>query len=441
MRFDNTRSPDRKNPWQDDVLHRRDEGTRLSRILTEIHAPARVTVEAEYGQGKTFLLDRVALELEQTGALVVRLNAWTDNVVGEPSAAIAGALIDTLSTRGLSQLPASADKLFRRILAVAPKLSLKAVSNGASGGIGLNEVAGTVTAEPGNPWVPIRPSEIADAREAIKAEIRSLHAQTNPDNPPRVYLIVDDLDRCRPDELIEFMERARHVFDLENWVFVFAVSPEALSGSVNRVYGITGADAFLRRFVDYRYPLSPPSLEQYLRSWLVSNGYSVGDGAHFSTLNALAISMASQNWRANPRAGLRDLDKAFPPLGKCLEALVSDRQILMPLLLSLFFYRHFHRAEYDANTHRNIAFRLPQQKAFTLALYAPAAADKYADLMNGSVLSARGMLDARRAHSLTDHESQMLMSSLEWSSGRTEEECAGAKIVQHHRRAIRELLG
>ncbi len=76
-----------------------------------------------------------------------------------------------------------------------------------------------------------------------------------------VVIIVDELDRCRPDYAVKTLERIKHFFDVPGVVFVLATDGANLPQAVASVYGGTEAQAerYLRRFVDFEYELPPPS--------------------------------------------------------------------------------------------------------------------------------------------------------------------------------------
>lgn len=40
------------------------------------------------------------------------------------------------------------------------------------------------------------------------------------DKPSKLYVLIDELDRCRPNYAIEFLERIKHLLEIEGLVFV-----------------------------------------------------------------------------------------------------------------------------------------------------------------------------------------------------------------------------
>ena len=81
----------------------------------------------------------------------------------------------------------------------------------------------------------------------------------------KVVIIIDELDRCRPDFAVQTMEFVKHLFDAENVVFLFALDMSQLRHSVKSIYG-EGMDAegYLIRFFDYYGKLLEPDIRGFI---------------------------------------------------------------------------------------------------------------------------------------------------------------------------------
>jgi hypothetical protein len=91
-------------------------------------------------------------------------------------------------------------------------------------------------------------------REAMRQLRESLIALTSAqggDEKPRpIVVVVDELDRCRPDYALSLIETIKHFFSVPNIHFVLGVNLSALQYSVSARYG-GGFDSegYLRRFI------------------------------------------------------------------------------------------------------------------------------------------------------------------------------------------------
>lgn len=80
-----------------------------------------------------------------------------------------------------------------------------------------------------------------------------------------LVIMVDELDRCRPDYAILLLERIKHLFDVENVVFILALEANQLSKTISALYGLdeVHASIYLRKFIDMEYSLPEPSLDTF----------------------------------------------------------------------------------------------------------------------------------------------------------------------------------
>jgi hypothetical protein len=65
-----------------------------------------------------------------------------------------------------------------------------------------------------------------------------------------VHIIIDELDRCRPDFALETLERIKHIFHMKNVKFILVYNEEAMKSMIKQKYGSEiNADRYLNKFV------------------------------------------------------------------------------------------------------------------------------------------------------------------------------------------------
>jgi len=72
-----------------------------------------------------------------------------------------------------------------------------------------------------------------------------------------LFVLIDELDRCRPTHAVAMLERIKHLFDVDGLVFVLATDTDQLRHAINAIYGATfDSRGYLLRFFDrtYRFP-------------------------------------------------------------------------------------------------------------------------------------------------------------------------------------------
>ena len=74
------------------------------------------------------------------------------------------------------------------------------------------------------------------------------------DNP--IILLIDELDRCRPDFAVMMLETIKHVFDVENVQIVLITNAEQLKATIKHSYGSeTNSHDYLYKFFKYQINL------------------------------------------------------------------------------------------------------------------------------------------------------------------------------------------
>lgn len=92
----------------------------------------------------------------------------------------------------------------------------------------------------------------------------------------KIVIIIDELDRCKPDFAIKTLEFIKHIFDIENYVYIFSIDKEQLSESIKVIYGNgINAEGYLNRFFDYTSLLPVPNINDFINQKLKECG--VGD--------------------------------------------------------------------------------------------------------------------------------------------------------------------
>lgn len=85
----------------------------------------------------------------------------------------------------------------------------------------------------------------------------------------KLVIIVDELDRCKPNFAIQTLEIVKHLFDVKDMVFVFAVDISQLSCSIKTVYGQDmDSTGYLCRFFDYISKIPQTDSTRFIRESL-----------------------------------------------------------------------------------------------------------------------------------------------------------------------------
>ena len=239
-----------------------DLAKRLTNLVQAIEGSATILIDGGWGVGKTTFALRWQHLLKDGGIATVYLNAFGLDYVETPFVALSGAIVDAADSgnakgaRPRERFVAAASKIGRSIAVVSAKMAVRAATFGIAdvsdfealkdvASDPLSDAAGDATKEAISSHRQ-RKREIDDLKEAL-AELASAQ------DCGKLVIIVDELDRCRPDFALGLLEITKHFFGSTGVVFVLVSNLRQLEASVLHQYGEkTEAHEYLRRFYDLR---------------------------------------------------------------------------------------------------------------------------------------------------------------------------------------------
>lgn len=214
---------------------------------------------APFGAGKTTFIEMWKHELANRDAgpgdgagsgppLVVGINAWDSDYHADPLAVITLSVIESL--RGKND--DAADRITKSFEKAARFLAggFRGVVNQyvavSTGGFDVSAAVGAASGS-----VPTSPvlSELIERKKCM-AEVKDVLREACGGEGIRTYIFVDELDRCRPDFAIAYLEVIKHLFDIKGVVFVLAVDVGQLESAAKSVFGVgLNFQEYFRKFV------------------------------------------------------------------------------------------------------------------------------------------------------------------------------------------------
>lgn len=255
-----------ENPWAGDELGRKVTAEKLTKIIATITQPFVISIDGKFGAGKTFFLKRWAQSLKNDGCHVVYFNAWETDFANDPLMAFLSVFDKELFRKSiLSKDVKTAGKSLLKSVAfnVISAATLGAVIT-AEDLAKAEDAAKTVQIKRYKDFAATMETieKFKQALEAYGDKLKEADVQKRP-----IVVIIDELDRCRPNYAIEVLETIKHLFNCKNYVFVLGIDRQQLGSSFSAIYGEgLDKDAYLRKFIDWNYVLPEPKSEKYVRS-------------------------------------------------------------------------------------------------------------------------------------------------------------------------------
>ncbi|GAA5052111.1 hypothetical protein GCM10023208_12640 [Erythrobacter westpacificensis] len=375
------------DPWADDLFGRKDDANDLISYIRSAYRYGSfvgeersqvIAVDASYGIGKTFFLKRLARQISCESP-VAYLDTWSDDFVGEPLISLAATLEEAFKSESYTKEIEDrwtnfASKAGKIALIGGKGLSKQAlkflITQGAVEGIeavwdgsdeelrsevrtatddaledASDDLAKTSPSTSSREYLRERIFEHKRARglvNELRAALSELAKQAERQGLSLpVFIIIEELDRCRPNYAIKVLEEIKHLFNVPEVYFIIGINSDQLSSSFSHEYGSQfDGRQYLDRFIDRTFRLPFPSMESLVQSIYPSIAQSHDNELWFpqTHIGDNRNSLTSIQWLAYllefHRISPRGIFKFFDRLRTAL-ALIENRVVPMNYLCQL----------------------------------------------------------------------------------------------------------
>jgi hypothetical protein len=222
-------------------------------LLDEALDPVALGLSGPWGSGKTTVLSLVEHELRlrasaEQKVLVIKTEPWRydpttgakESLIGEVLGALAAEIDETTTT--VEGAKEAAKKLVRRLakrIDWAKAIKLTAKTSLAFQLPSINDIVDLVKPAEGGQGEdePVR------GLEDFRAEFKELMASEALAHVQAVAVLVDDLDRCLPETVIESLEAIRLFLAVPKMSFVIAADEDRVADAIRTRFKDTGAPA------------------------------------------------------------------------------------------------------------------------------------------------------------------------------------------------------
>jgi hypothetical protein len=234
--------PDAPCPGDDAKLQFRDllDSSRYAVPLVDLIAsptamtPLTVGIFGPWGSGKTTLLGMIEREIRANRPdefVLVPFNPWVHRRESNMLVPLLHCLNESLET-WKDRVAASAKKIFEVLARLGADVLLKSLT--------LNAVDLDRLEKLEKSYLEHRQkveSQMRNLRSTLATLAKDLARSGKKGKPgPRLVFLIDDLDRCQPDEIIDVLESVKLFLDVENVVVILAVDKEVIDRGIEVRY-------------------------------------------------------------------------------------------------------------------------------------------------------------------------------------------------------------
>ena len=249
---------DPDDPFQNDLLKREEFATNLSELIGKAESPCVIAIDAAWGTGKTTFIKMWTKLLSKQSFPVVEFNAWKNDYSDNAMVALSVELTKELQNCGfqsdiVEELKKGAVEIFEKSIVAGVKLATS----------GILDISPLLN---GNHKSSKELQNYIASCELLENFIQNLKNYADGLKKERpLIVVIDELDRCRPLYAIELLEAAKHLFSVDNVIFILAVNRRELGHSIKAIYGNEfDSQEYLRRFIDVNIPLPAVDRKNYI---------------------------------------------------------------------------------------------------------------------------------------------------------------------------------
>lgn len=302
--------------FEDDVFGRKIIAENLTKIIDSQIKPIVISLDSEWGTGKTTFVTMWKEMLDSEGEYnskfqTLYFNAWENDYIKDPLLAIFSEMEkqihkdDSELKKGIEKIKIKAKPFSKVVTSSAIKLVTAGLLN--LDGVTLGDINEDELIKLSGKLAELSIKEISadkTIRTRFKDEMNSYQKQVN----KKIIFFIDELDRCRPTFAIELLEVIKHIFNIDNFMFVLSIDKEQLSHSVSTIYGQNmDTLGYLRRFFDLDYKLPKIDLKTYINN---KNNIILQDKCNIDLFKMFITEMF-----IDEKFSLRDVDKAYYYIG------------------------------------------------------------------------------------------------------------------------------
>ena len=289
-----------EDPFKNALFNRKEFAQSLTALLRNVEESLVIFVNAPWGEGKTTFARMWMKELERLKIKAIHFDAYAADYFDDPFVSFTGEILELVDKRlaaakgvpeSRKEFKKTAIEVGKRLGGLVGKIALKAATLNAIEAAHIDELKDISTtfaegvSEIGGDLIEKKIEGYVSEKDALKAfkeSLKALAAIVREEQEFPLTIIVDELDRCRPDFALQLLERIKHLFDVEGVAFVLLVNRDQIEAYVRAVYGANvDARSYLLKFGTLFVDL--PTERQQPRSQTGRSLYCRALSEHFGT--------------------------------------------------------------------------------------------------------------------------------------------------------------
>ncbi|MEG0622036.1 MAG: P-loop NTPase fold protein [Hafnia sp.] len=252
---------------KDDIFNRKKLHDIIIRVAS--NAPDKSLVLAlddKWGNGKTSFVKMMSSEVKLNHSEqfeVIYFDAFESDYQSDPFVALTSKIYSLVKKED-----GKLKSLGQELLSIAKKLGASFALNGAKFAVSTltsGLVSGSTLEKAGEAISDSLSTPIEDyIEEKIKTsdnelatieQFGALLTKIHKESEKKIIFVIDELDRARPDFALDLLEKIKHIFSVEGFIFLLVINREQFEKSIECRYGNINSRLYLNKFIHYWFTL------------------------------------------------------------------------------------------------------------------------------------------------------------------------------------------
>lgn len=247
-------------PFKNDLFERKLLAERLTKYIDQLNNGCVISVDAPWGEGKSYFGRNWAAQLSEQGYRTIFLDAFEQDYADDPFLLISAEILSTVkAAEGDESWTSFREACIKAGTTLLPAAAKIAVNAAGKVFLGINDLAEIKEklgdefegklGETAEKYIRKRLDDYEQEKQTA-CHFREKLAEFAANQEKPVVFFIDELDRCKPTFAVKVIERIKHFFDTPNLVFVLLLNRPQLEEAIKGVYGADiDANAYLGKFI------------------------------------------------------------------------------------------------------------------------------------------------------------------------------------------------
>ncbi len=364
---------DEGESFSNDIFDREGYGEALKNLVVCSQDALVISLDGKWGEGKTTFVKMWQGLLTESSIPNIYIDAFANDYVDDAFITVVSSITDYAEKtiikghqEKIIEFKEKSKKVGGQLLSWSARIGIKAATLGAIKDSDIDELKNikgdlskTASDLVGN-FVEERISNHSKNVELIKSfrEILSaLPAKLESEDEKPLVIIIDEFDRCKPTFAVELIEKIKHLFSVENVVFLLVMNKTQLEESIKSVYGQNiDAHTYLQKFINIETKL-PKNIDERYNSDLSTYTNRLLQLHELTNLDDVSNIVDCIKCLANHfNLSLRHLEKVFTNLAIFYGTTAENHLRITPVIVFLAIVKVIDSSLFDKILHRRVSY-------------------------------------------------------------------------------------